>query len=93
MATQRISKVPGKASPKAVLTLTVYEKVSQKKPLKVERRPKGPERKMVFLKAPWNSMVHVKAPKKVEPTEAESLMMVPVKAQTKVEPTGAESPP
>jgi hypothetical protein len=61
--------------------------------MKAGRRPKGPGRTMAFQKAPWNSTVHVKAQKKVELTEAESLMMVPVKAQTKVEPTEAEIPP
>jgi hypothetical protein len=61
--------------------------------MKAERRPKGPGRTMAFQKAPWNSKVHVKAQKKVELTEAESLMMVHVKAQTKAEPMEAESPP
>ncbi len=90
-------KVSGKAqrkeSLKADLTSTVSEKASQKKPLKAERRPKGPGRTMVLLKAPWNSTVRVKAQTKAYPTQAESLLMVPVKAQTKVQPTEAVCSP
>jgi hypothetical protein len=67
------------------LPLLVSETASRKEPLTADHRSKGPGKTMAFRKARWNLTVSVKALRKADPTEAESLSMGTEKVQTMTE--------